>query len=431
MLTSLQAITNKARRDKKHRFQNLSRSLNEEFLLDSWRNMNRKAATGVDKVTVREYESNLRQNIAGLVTRVKENRYRAKLVKRVMIPKPDGRQRPLGLPATEDKLLQTGVSRILNAIYEEDFLPFSFGYRPKTGARQAVQHLTRSINFGRFTYIVDADIKGFFDCIDHDWLIKMLEQRIDDKRFIRLIKKWLKAGVLNPDGSITNPVTGTPQGGIVSPVLANIYLHFGLDLWFEKVVKPACSGDVMICRYADDFVCAFQLARDADKFYKALEKRLEKFGLSLAHDKTKIIKFSRFHKGKASFDFLGFEFRWGVDRNGKDYLRRRTSPKKLRASLLNFKIWARQSRNFRLRKLFDLLNKKLLGYYNYYGLIGNFKSLNSFYYRIRRILYKWLNRRSQRRSFNYAEFTLAWKRYQVPAPRITESRYSQMNLPLS
>jgi len=427
MLTSLQAITNKSRRDKKHRFQNLARSLNEDFLLDSWRSMNRKAATGIDKVTVQEYEKNLKRNVANLVTDCRENRYRAKLVKRVFIPKAGGGQRPLGLPATEDKLLQTGVSRILNAIYEEDFLPSSFGYRPKTGARKALQYLTRSVQFGRFTYVVDADIKGFFDNIDHDWLIKMLEVRIDDKRFIRLIRKWLKAGILHPDGSTANPVTGTPQGGIVSPVLANIYLHYALDLWFEKVVKPACSGDVFICRYADDFVCAFQYARDAERFYRALGKRLEKFGLSLAQDKTKIIKFSRFHKGKTSFDFLGFEFRWGVNRKGNDYLRRRTSVKKFRESLVKFKEWIRKSRNFRLRKLCDLLNAKLRGYYNYYGLIGNFESLKRFYFRAMVILYKWLNRRSQRRSFNYEEFNRALKRYQILTPRITETQNRQLS----
>ncbi|MES0491650.1 MAG: reverse transcriptase domain-containing protein, partial [Leptospirales bacterium] len=185
---------------------------------------------------------------------------------------------------------------------------------------------------------------------------------------------------------------------IVSPVLANIYLHYALDLWFEKRVKPVCSGDVFICRYADDFVCAFQYARDAERFYKALGLRLEKFGLSLAKDKTKIIKFSRFHKGKASFDFLGFEFRWGINRKGNDYLRRRTSVKKFRASLVKFKEWIRKSRNFRLRKLCDLLNAKLRGYYNCYGLIGNFESLKRFYFRAMAILYKWLNRRSYRDS---------------------------------
>jgi RNA-directed DNA polymerase len=431
MLTSLQAISNKSRRDKKHRFGNLARSLNEDFLIDSWRCMNRKAATGFDNVTPKDYEKDLKHNIANLVVRVKENRYRAKLIKRVFIPKGDGRKRPLGLPSTEDKLLQTGASRILNAIYEEDFLPFSFGYRPKRSAKQAVQYLTRSIQFGRFTYVVEADIKGFFDNIDHDWLIRMLEERIDDKSFIRLIRKWLRAGILHPDGSIEDPVTGTPQGGIVSPVLANIYLHYALDLWFEKKVKRACRGDVLMCRYADDFVCAFQYASDAERFYRVLGKRLGKFGLSLAGDKTKIIKFSRFHRGKTRFDFLGFEFCWGVDLKGNSHLKRRTSVKKLRASLLRLKIWIRESRNFRLRKLFDLLNAKLRGYYNFYGLIGNYESLNRFYFIAMSIIYKWLNRRSQRRSFNYEEFNSILERYHVLTPRITEVRNSQLQISMS
>lgn len=427
MLTSLQAISNKARRSKKHRFQNLARCLNEDFLLDSWRFMNRKSSTGVDKVTVQEYEKYLRPNIHNLIKRVKEKRYRSKLIRRVLIPKGNGKMRPLGIPATEDKLLQTAVARILTAIYEEDFLSHSFGYRPKTGARQAVQFVTRTIQFGRFTYIVDADIKGFFDTIDHEWLIQMLEERIDDRSFIRLIRKWLKAGILDTEGKVLDPVAGTPQGGIVSPVLANIYLHYVLDLWFEKKVKPNCDGDVFICRYADDFVCGFQYARDAEKFYRVLGKRLDKFKLQLAEDKTKILKFSRFFKYKTSFDFLGFEFRWGVDRNGKDYLNRCTSRKKFNASLKNFKVWCKESRNFRLQKLFDLLNAKLRGYYNYYGMIGNSNSLSVFYFLAMRILYKWLNRRSQRRSFNYEEFKQALKYYGVLKPKITETRNSQLS----
>jgi RNA-directed DNA polymerase len=432
MQTSLQGIANKARRSKKYRFRDLYRLLSEENLVDSWRHMNLKAASGVDKTTAKEYEKDLRDNIRDLVARLKEKRYRAKLVRRVYIPKSSGKLRPLGIPAIEDKLVQVAVARILNAIYEQDFLPNSFGYRPKVGAREAVQDITSALYRRRFSYIVDADIKGFFDSIDHEWLLKMLEQRIDDRAFIGLIRKWLKAGILTPEGQVEHPATGTPQGGIVSPILANIYLHYVLDLWFEKVVKPRCEGEVYLCRYADDFVAAFRYKRDAERFYELLAKRLRKFGLEVADKKTKITRFTRFRKEEgAYFEFLGFEFRWGVDRKGRDTIKRKTSRKRFRKSLDNFKEWCRESRNFRLQKLFSLLNARLRGYYNYYGVIGNYGSLQEFFTQAMRILYKWLNRRSQRRSFNYRGFSEALKHYQIEKPRITEKPTCQLKLCLS
>jgi len=432
MQTSLQGIASKARRDKKYRFRDLYRLLNEENLIDSWRYINSKAASGVDKTTAKEYVKNLRDNVRDLVARLKRKRYRAKLVRRVYIKKSEGKLRPLGIPATEDKLVQVVVARILNAIYEQDFLPNSFGYRPGIGPREAVQDITSALYWEKYSYIVDADIKGFFDSIDHEWLIKMLEQRIDDRAFIGLICKWLKAGVLTPEGQVEHPVTGTQQGGIVSPVLANIYLHYVLDLWFEKVVKPRCEGEAYLCRYADDFVVAFRYQRDAERFYEALGRRLNKFGLEVAEEKTKIIRFTRFRKEEgAYFEFLGFEFRWGVSRKGKDTIKRRTSRKRFRKSLKNFKEWCRESRNFRLKKLFSLLNAKLRGYYNHYGVIGNYDSLEEFYTQVRRILYKWLNRRSQRRSFNYEGFSEVLRHYQIEKPRITEKPTRQLQLCLS
>lgn len=427
MRTSLQGITNKAGQNRKHRFRNLYGMLNNEFLIESWFLLNRNSATGVDRVSVREYEENLQGNIKNLVERLRGKRYRAKLIRRVYIPKGDGKRRPLGIPATEDKLLQTGVARILTAIFEQDFLDFSYGYRPNRSARDAVQDVTSTLYWERFSYVVDADIKGFFDNINHDWLIRMLEQRIDDRAFIMLIVKWLKAGILNTDGLVEHFGTGTPQGGIVSPILANIYLHFVLDMWFEKVVKPRCEGEAYLCRYADDFIVTFRYGRDVDRFYKALGKRLEKFGLTLSYEKTKIIKFSRFRKESGScFEFLGFEFRWGTDHKGRDTIKRRTSPKKFRASVRNFKEWCKASRNFRLKKLFSLLNAKLRGYYNYYGIIGNYKSLHRFFEQAIPILYKWLNRRSQRRSFNYKGFKEILKHYGIERPRITEVNSGQL-----
>ena len=421
MQTSLQGIAKKAREQKGYRFRNLYRLLNEELLHYAWSRLNKRAASGVDRVTVKEYEKDLEENIRALVKRLKEKGYKAKLVRRVNIPKGKGEVRPLGIRALEDKLVQIGVAEILAAIYEQDFIESSYGYRPRRGASRAVEALTKEIQFGNYTYLAEADIKGFFDNLDHEWMVRMLNERIDDRAFIGLIRKWLKAGILMPEGMVEHPAAGTPQGGIVSPVLANIYLHYVLDLWFEKVVKRQCEGEAYLCRYADDFVCVFRYRKDVDRFYVELGERLKKFSLELAEEKSGIIRFSRFHKeDRSSFDFLGFEFRWGIDRKGTDRIQRRTAKAKYRKSLAKVVEWCREHRNDRLAKLFSLLNQKLRGYYNYYGVIGNWDRLNQFYNQTLRILYKWLNRRSQRRSFNMRQFSQTVKRNDLLRPRITE-----------
>jgi len=425
--TSLQAIAQKAKRLKNYRFQNLYKLLNYNALMEAWKKINKQAAAGVDKVTAKEMAINLNQNIKEIEKQLVEKRYRTKLVRRVEIPKGEGKTRPLGIPAIADKLVQSTVSSILEAIYEKDFLPSSYGYRRKVGAHNAVKDLTRELNFGKYSYIVEADITGFFDNIDHNWLMKMLKLKIDDKAFLELIKKWLKAGILKPDGQVHNPITGTPQGGIISPILANIYLHYVLDIWFEKIVKPRCQGEAYICRYADDFVCAFRYKKDAEKFYKVLGKRLNKFNLGLSKEKTNIISFSRFRKEeKTAFEFLGFEYRWGVSRKGKDIIKRTTSRKKFRKSIDNLKKWCKENRNKRLRNLFEELNTKLRGYYNYYGLIGNMPKLQELYEIAIKLLYKWLNRRSQRRSFNFSIFAKIIKVYGVLKPRIVEAPDTQI-----
>lgn len=421
MQTSLRGIAKKAQEQKKHRFGNLYEMLKEENLHDCWRYIKKDAASGVDQVSAREYEENLEENIRQLVERLKRGSYRAKLVRRQYIPKGEGKFRPLGIPATEDKLLQQAVKRILEAIYEQDFMRCSYGYRPGVGALNAVDKLTVKLQFGQYNFVVEADIKGYFDNIDHDWLVRMLEERIDDRALMRLIKKWLKAGILDTDGQVIHPVTGTPQGGIVSPILANVYLHYVLDLWFHKNVKKHCRGEACLIRYADDFVCAFQDQKDAERFYSELGKRLGKFGLEVSVEKTRVIPFHRLPpSGKSRFQFLGFEFYWGKDRGGKPHLKRRTSRKKLRNSIKRFTEWCIKNRNLKSKILFRRLNAKLRGYYNYYGVIGNYDSLEQFFLQVKRILYKWLNRRSQRRSYNWEGFDQLLEHYRIERPRIVK-----------
>ena len=416
MQTSLKGIANKAAQNKTHRFRNLFGLLNIENLLWCWQFVNKKAVAGVDKESAYEYEQNLETNVKTLVESVKGGWYRAKLVLRKYIPKLNGKMRPLGIPAVADKLLQTVVTKILEAIYEQDFVPNSYGYRPKTGAHNAIKDLSAVLRTGQFTTVVEADIKNFFGNIDHNKLLNMLMERIDDKSFLKLIRKWLKAGILDIDGQVLHPVTGTPQGGIVSPILANIYLHYVLDMWFELTVRAHSRGQVYLCRYADDFVCAFELESDAQRFYKVLPKRLARFGLEVAAEKTNIIQFDR--SSKLRFDFLGFEIYWGKSRWGKIVLKRRTSRKKYRASIANFKQWCKKHCQLPKAILFRKLNRKLQGYWNYYGIRGNFESLADYFYHVETILLKRLNRRSQRRSYTWKSFKELLKHFRLAKPRI-------------
>ena len=328
------------------------------------------------------------------------------------------------IPALEDKLVQSAAAKLLMAICEQEFLACSYGYRPRRGAREAVQDLTFELQYGCYGYVVEADIQGYFDHLDHDKILEMLCLRIDDRAFVNLIRKWLKAGVLEPEGHVVHPDSGTPQGGSVSPVLANIYLHYALDLWFEKVVKPRC-GDALLCRYADDWVCAFRYQEDAERFFRVLPKRLEKFNLKLAPEKTRLMRFSRFHPSmQRRFTFLGFEFYWKADRSGTPRVQRRTARKKLQAACRRIKEWIKSSRHVLLREFFAALNLRLLGHYRYYGVRGNSRSLNSYFEWVKLCVFKWLNRRGGKRgSLSWTRFVKCLEYVDIARPRISEGRW--------
>jgi group II intron reverse transcriptase/maturase len=378
----------------------------------------------VDGVTWFDYGEGLSERLVKLHERLRKMDYSVQPVRRKNIPKPDGKMRPLGIPALEDKIVQSAVARILSSIYEQDFLDQSVGYRPGRGAREASQKLQHELYNSRVSWVVEADIKGFFDHVDHDWLVKMLEERCADKSFVRLIRKMLNAGVLEEDGQLRATDAGTPQGGLISPVLANIYLHYVLDLWVERVVRKGNRGQMVFLRYADDFVIGFEHEEDAKACFTKLPERLAKFSLILAPDKSGIRCFERRDKGQNErFTFLGFDFYWSRTRSGKPTLRRRTTGKKFTGALTNLKEWLQKNRHERVSSIAAGIRKRLLGHFNYYGVIGNATRLGAFWIAVQRVWFQQLNRRSQRRSYNWTGFNQMWKNLGMPEPRVVERPY--------
>lgn len=422
--STLSALRAKAEQNPKHRFRSLHRLLDRQMLVEAFKHLKRKAAPGIDGVTHAEYAKDLDRNLEDLEKRLKEGRYRARNVKRRWIAKPgSSKRRPLGIPALEDKIVQQAVKMILESIWEVDFVEESIGYRVGKGARQASLDLREALNGGEYRWVVEADIRSFFDHIDHGWMVRMLETRIADRKLIRLIVKWLKAGVLEEDGQTVHPATGTPQGGVISPVLANIYLHFVQDLWIDRVVNREAKGRVLFRRYADDSIVCFEREEDARAYLRVLPERLSKFGLRIAEEKSSLVKFDRWDPDRSGrFTFLGFDFFWArtIRNPNASAVKRRTNREKYRASLRALKEWIKRARNLPLTDILAVLRRKLQGYWNYYGVRGNAVMLGKYQWEVRRLLYKWLNRRSQRRSMTWAVFARRWKRWRLPEARIVE-----------
>ncbi len=425
--TKLQRIGEKARKEAGCRFTSLFHLMNEEMLRECFKELRKDAASGIDKVTKEAYGKNLDENLKELVQKLHRMSYIPLPVRRVYIPKPgSSKRRPLGIPALEDKLVQAGLTRILSAIYEQDFIDDSYGFRPGRGCHDALRALSNEVEGCRVHYIVDADIKGFFDNVDHDWMIQFLGHRIADKRVLRYVKRFLKSGIME-EGKATASDKGTPQGGIISPVLANIYLHYSLDLWFTRVFQKGCNGQSRMIRYADDFVMCFERQPDAIRFRQELDLRLSKFSLEISPEKTKTIEFGPCAQSKAkrrggkteTFDFLGFTHYCSRSRNGRKFrMKRITSSKKFTTKIRMFRDWLKANRTLPTGELMDKVASKLRGHFAYYGVTDNSKGINRFADEVRRLLYKWLNRRSQRGSMNWEKFNLFLKKYPLPRPRI-------------
>jgi len=435
METKLNLISEKARKDKKYKFNNLAYLLNERNLTGCLLRLKTGKATGVDDVTVEEYEQNLGKNLKELVERMKSQAYKPKPVRRTYIKKMNGKLRPLGIPSTEDKIVQIGITRILEAIYENDFLDQSYGFRPKRNCHGALNRLDKTITKKSVNHIIDADIKGFFDNVNHEWMMKFLQERITDINLLRLIKRFLIAGIME-EGKYRETEKGTPQGGILSPVLANVYLHYVLDLWIEKIVKRHCKGYVEYVRYADDFIICVQCKEESTKILKALKGRLKRFGLELAEDKTRVIEFGRYAKENAkrkgnkpeTFNFLGFTHYCDIGRNGYFKIGRKTDRKKFSMKLKEINKWLKQIRcTTKSREWWNTVKLKLRGHYQYYGVSGNYRSINKFYEIVRKLIFKWLNRRSQRRSFTWENYAKYLQRYSLPKPKIYHNFYMKIS----
>lgn len=428
MSTKLNRITEMAKQHSAFQFRTLAHLINPQTMEDAFRKLAKNAAAGIDGVTSREYERNLAGNLASLHERLKAGQYRAQPLKRIYIEKENGKLRPISIPAIEDKIVQRAVVEILNRIYENDFLPCSYGYRPERNAHDAVDAIRQNVTCGRVNFILDADIQDFFGSIDRAKLMEMLQRRIVDKDLLRIIGKWLHVGVMEEGRSLHSEI-GVHQGSVISPVLANLYLHVVLDEWVEQTVKPRMRGEISLIRFCDDFIVCFQYRDDAEKFQRVLPKRFERFGLTLQAEKTKLIEFGRFaleaeeKKGQKpkTFKFLGFVFIGARSRNGKFMVKLRTISKRMGRKLNEVRAWCWAHRHDAVAQQRIYLRSVLLGHYNYYGRRTNYQSLVQFSRGVARVWKLALGRRGQKGKFNWDKFNNILRRYPLPRPNITQN----------
>lgn len=429
--TKLDLISERAKRDPGYRFTCVAHLLNEGFLEQCYRSLGRNKATGVDGVSWEEYGENLQGNLKELVSRLKAKRYRPLPARRVYIPKDEHSTRPLGIPVQEDKIVGKGVSRILEAIYEQDFLECSHGFRPNRGCHTALKAADTLLLNRPINHVIEADIKGFFDNVSHKWMMEFLGRRINDPSFLRIIGRFLIAGYKD-SGLLVESVKGVPQGGTLSPMLANVFLHYVLDEWFEKEIKPQVSGECHLVRYCDDFIILVQYKNEAHRLVEMLRSRFEQYDLQLHPDKTRVISFGRYEGVNATkqerrantFDFLGLTHYCTKSRHGGFLVGRRTSAKKYRKKLRELYLWFKAQRNaLKIKELWKMLTAKLRGHYQYYGISGNYRGIYRYYKCSLRIAYKWLNRRSQRKSFNWEQFMQYLTKYPLLKPYIAHRLY--------
>lgn len=428
----LSLITGHARRDRNFQFTSLAHLLNVEYLRDCYKSLNRRKAVGIDEVSWEEYGKNLEENLEQLVSRLKRKKYKPIPAKRVYIPKEEKEKRPIGIPAIENKIVERGITWILESIYEQDFLNCSYGFRPKRNCHQALKELNDLITFQPVNHIVEADLKGFFDNVSHDKLIEFIQIRIKDTTLINLIKKFLKVGYVD-NGLLVKPDSGTPQGSILSPILANIFLHYVLDEWFETIVKSHTRGFCELVRYADDFVCVARYEDDARRIERGLHNRFNKYGLEIHPTKSRRISFGHFEKENAeqqkrranTFEFLGFTHYCDKSRKGKFKVGRKTSRKKYAAKCKEMNAWLKAIRNqVKTKDWWKTLESKLRGHYQYYGVSENYRGIARFYRDTIRMVWKWLNRRSQKRKMSWDKFEKYLNHYPLQKPKIVHSFYS-------
>lgn len=426
--TKQQRIAELAKQSPEMGFTSLAHHIDLDWLDTAYWRTRHDGAPGVDGQTAYGYARDLEQNLGALLDRAKSGSYRAPPVRRVHIPKGKDKTRPIGIPTFEDKVLQRAVAMVLEPIYEHDFLECSYGFRPGRSAHQALASVRTQLMRMGGGWILEVDIEKFFDNLDHSHLRELLQRRVRDGVLQRLIGKWLHAGVME-SGRVTYPGRGSPQGGVISPLLANVYLHYVLDVWFEDVVRPRMKGRAFMVRFADDFIMGFTSEDDALRVMEAIPKRLGRFGLSVQTEKTRLVPFQRplrsseGGKGPGSFDFLGFTYYWGRSRRGDWVVKRKTATSRLSRALRTIYQWCRTHRHFAVSEQHRQLSQKLRGHYAYYGLTCNSASLERYYKTVRRIWRRWLSRRSQKATLGWTNFERLLQRYTLPPPVVVRSAY--------